>query len=117
MSLMKYDYKECSKDNIIKLILFHANTDINQKDLDGRTALIWATICVDKETAYCGIKLLLKHPDINIELRDNYDKTALDYARINKNKKLIELIKSKMGNTLELENTYTTKIKRFLLGY
>ncbi|CAG9939888.1 unnamed protein product [Clonostachys rosea f. rosea IK726] len=56
--------------------LIRANTSVNMKDFEGRTALMLASV---NEHVDC-VRLLLRHSDINIDQRDNDGCTALFHA-------------------------------------
>lgn len=67
--------------------LISLNADVNQIDLQGKTALIYAVLFNKNES----VKLLLK-AGAKTNLKGNDDKTALDFANFNKNTELIILL-------------------------
>ena len=61
---------------ILKLLLTCDNIDVNLKDEDGQTPLMWAGMFANE----LGIRLLLAHRDIQVNERDKRDRTALHVA-------------------------------------
>ena len=73
-------------ENLINTLLT-INHDINIKDLDGKTALIYAVI-----NENINLVILLQQKGANIDLQDNNGKTALMYAVISKNRNILLLL-------------------------
>ena len=67
-------------------LLLKKGADVNKKDKEGMTALMWAVRGRDKEI----IKLLLSAKNIDINIKDDEEKTALDHARKKWIKKLLK---------------------------
>ena len=74
---------------IVKLLLTR-KVHINETDINGTTALIYATMFKNTEI----VQLLVK-ADANIDIKDNKGKTAFDYAIMADDDNLIQAIKTK----------------------
>jgi len=101
--------EEINKENpdleLIKDILDYSVVDINSKDSDDRTALMWATI---KEPTYEKdekvVELLLKHPQIDVNVQTLSGSTALMYATYWGKEKCVELLLNHPGIDVNLQN-------------
>jgi hypothetical protein len=86
----------CNYDNIeivealLAALKKTPNFDINDKDIDGDTALMIA--CMKKWSNVEIIKLLLAIPRINTNMKSNSGMTALDYAKGNINEDEIKVL-------------------------
>jgi ankyrin repeat protein len=69
-----YASRNCSEKVVSLLLKNKAN--INLKDDNGKTALIYAT----RESCVKVVQILVKHPSIEANVKDSMQKTALDYA-------------------------------------
>ena len=73
---------------ISKLLLTCDNIDVNLKDEQGETPLMWAVICEQGET----VRLLLAHGDIQANIRNEKGQTALHLAARRKATEAMQLL-------------------------
>jgi ankyrin repeat protein len=76
-----------SGNKVIIEKLISKKADLDQQDIQGKTALIYAAFNNNFEIAQFLVKA-----GANSKLADNEKRTALDYAKFNKNTQLIILL-------------------------
>ena len=76
-------------------------TDINQRDMNGLTALHWAVEMHDEQS----IELIGNHPDVNINAEDGSGLTPLHWAVEKNNTYAIQFLCSKYGISVNARNT------------
>jgi ankyrin repeat protein len=86
------------QSEVVKVLL-EKGADIEAKDEDGQTSLMWASY-----RGYSEVVELLLENGANIEAKDNRGKTALDLVENDKVKKMLEDARNK--------NSFLYKIKR-----
>jgi ankyrin repeat protein len=88
-------------ENVVRLLLGHDNTDVNQSDDDGCTPLFMACKMGHKRV----VRLLLDHSETNVNKPDNQGRTPLYAALHAENKELaIILIEHDRVDPIEISN-------------
>ena len=81
-------WKLCWKMDLdgVRLALQSEHIDVNSRDRDGRTGLMWAFIRSRFNQLKCNpvAMLILNHPSIDVSLRSNSGNTALFFAAKNR---------------------------------
>jgi len=97
MSEIKKEYPDLE---LIRDILEYSVVDVNGKDKDGTTALMWAVFWGHKKP----VELLLNHPGIDVNVQNESGMTALMLASDLGHEKFIELLLKHPGIDVNLQD-------------
>lgn len=102
-----YVMDEADREDIVEMILNTQMVDVSAKDVDGRTALMYASMCGNNTI----IRMLLDTGDVDVNAKDINGRTAIFYSCLLGNRTIVSMLLKIDSTDLNLhDNTGRTPL-------